>query len=332
MKILKEISALPSSKSAWELRTEYQSLLTGSLLRIIDSCGEAGYDVERAKEKTENAVDQYSLSGALSVVHDRFLSAVESDDSSSIQRCLSVLETLCGQRSFEKIIGMGVDSWPYGELHESMYLESCREGYQGTYGSAFDGRPLSQSEYIDSRPELFRAISAIANYIPDAYDEFQGLVTDVALMRSDMMNAGSSTKSLGIMRVSNIKSGQDWTRYFENIIHECGHQFLNYLWYFDPLIENEDAGMFSSPLRTEPRPLSGIFHAYFVLARTIDGAARLKEQAGIELSSAYNNKKNDASFLQKFQDCEVTLAKNAAFTSVGGRLFEQCRKVVNDIR
>ena len=104
------------------------------------------------------------------------------------------------------------------------------------------------------------------------------LVSDIILVQSYSINASSSITSLGCVRMSHIKPEQNWTRYYENIVHEAGHQFLNFLWMSENLIINEGEDYFSSPLRKEPRPLSGIFHGAFVLARTIRGIAALKRK------------------------------------------------------
>ncbi|MGQ5522290.1 aKG-HExxH-type peptide beta-hydroxylase [Chitinimonas sp. PSY-7] len=53
----------------------------------------------------------------------------------------------------------------------------------------------------------------------------------------------------------------------EEILHEAGHVKLNCTLANSPLFLNDPAETYSSPLRRDPRPMFGIFHQVFVLAR-----------------------------------------------------------------
>ena len=63
---------------------------------------------------------------------------------------------------------------------------------------------------------------------------------------------------------------QHWSRLAEHIIHEAAHNLLYQLWYQEPIITSDD-GVFYTPFRKDERPISGVYHAMFVLARTIYG-------------------------------------------------------------
>jgi HEXXH motif-containing protein len=53
----------------------------------------------------------------------------------------------------------------------------------------------------------------------------------------------------------------------EVLAHEAGHSLLFGLTVDEPLVHNPDDALFPSPLRRDPRPMDGIFHATFVSAR-----------------------------------------------------------------
>lgn len=162
------------------------------------------------------------------------------------------------------------------------------------------------------------------------------MISDILLINSNHMNAGSSIYSLGIIRVSQLRDGQNWTRYFETLAHETGHQFLNAIWTLDPLIENEGDNLFTSPLRKEPRPLSGIFHAALVLARTIRSIHSLQSHISYDphndqINSSYNNKQNPSGFHDKFIDCCTVLDKHAIFSSQGQHIYDEIKEFVGGI-
>lgn len=53
----------------------------------------------------------------------------------------------------------------------------------------------------------------------------------------------------------------------EVLAHESGHLVLFAMTRDEPLVYNADDELFSSPLRVDPRPMDGIFHATYVSAR-----------------------------------------------------------------
>ncbi len=53
----------------------------------------------------------------------------------------------------------------------------------------------------------------------------------------------------------------------EVLAHEAGHSLLFGLTVDEPLVTNPDTELYPSPLRRDPRPMDGIYHATFVSAR-----------------------------------------------------------------
>ncbi len=59
------------------------------------------------------------------------------------------------------------------------------------------------------------------------------------------------------------------------LLHETAHQLLFGLSLDQPVVENDVEERYASPLRPDPRPMDGIFHATFVCARMRYGYVRL---------------------------------------------------------
>ncbi len=68
------------------------------------------------------------------------------------------------------------------------------------------------------------------------------------------------------------------------LTHEAAHQLLFGLSLDEPLVENAIGERYGSPLRKDPRPMDGVFHATFVCARMHYAYTRLKEAAKGTLS------------------------------------------------
>jgi HEXXH motif-containing protein len=67
------------------------------------------------------------------------------------------------------------------------------------------------------------------------------------------------------------------------LLHETAHQLLFGLSLDQPVVENDVEERYASPLRPDPRPMDGIFHATFVCARMHYGYARLMESQTVAL-------------------------------------------------
>ncbi|MEM1114175.1 MAG: HEXXH motif-containing putative peptide modification protein [Pseudomonadota bacterium] len=63
----------------------------------------------------------------------------------------------------------------------------------------------------------------------------------------------------------------------ETLVHESSHQLLFGLAHGGALSENDPNSRYTSPLRPDPRPIEGIFHATFVEARLHVALSRLQE-------------------------------------------------------
>ena len=61
------------------------------------------------------------------------------------------------------------------------------------------------------------------------------------------------------------------------LAHESGHNLLFGFCASESLVENADEELFASPLRADPRPMDGVFHATYVVARMHQTLTRLLE-------------------------------------------------------
>lgn len=111
----------------------------------------------------------------------------------------------------------------------------------------------------------------------------------------------------------------------EALAHETAHALLFGLTLGADLTTNGPDARFASPLRPDPRPIEGIVHATYVLARMnyalerLHGSSRLApaERAAIEAKRA-RNRANYASGL-------ATVDAHARFTPEGSAIFDACR-------
>ena len=125
--------------------------------------------------------------------------------------------------------------------------------------------PPSKESFARSSSLCQKALLEIKNVAPTYYAEVQQFVSHILIVHSDKFEAGSSFDVLGL--ITFIES-LDFRTLVEHIVHETAHQYLYNVMTFDQVCSGE--GLYESPLRKDPRPLEGIYHATFVLARIID--------------------------------------------------------------
>jgi hypothetical protein len=320
----------PDAERDRSLRADVNARFLDSFRTLLASLSDAGIDVEQAVQKINAADAARKLSGMWHVIYDRLLAEARNQDLGEVERILGCLSQLPDQTDQVRIVGWYLNTYPTA-LHE-LYYDACDESFRKTYGVHFDGESNRPEHYDLLQSSIRRAIDKMAMIDPEIHGEFGELVSDVMTFHSPTMNAATSLCALGIVRVSQLREGQNWTRYLENLVHEAAHHHLNYLWFVDPIVLNEDAGTYSSPLRREKRPLSGIFHAMFVLARTMRVIRALQAHPDFDpatetVASAYNNAGNSASFEKKFEDCWTVLAEHARLTELGTALMANTREM-----
>jgi HEXXH motif-containing protein len=107
--------------------------------------------------------------------------------------------------------------------------------------------------------------SLLGDVWPEALVEARSLIRAVVFADGQSLLSGNTVPTFGAVYI-NARLRANVVSVTESLVHESGHHCLNVLIARGPLIEN-DGDMARSPLRPDLRPLSGILHACFVLAR-----------------------------------------------------------------
>ena len=107
--------------------------------------------------------------------------------------------------------------------------------------------------------------------MPELAEEFKVLVSDIVMVvddvKSDYQFDGGSSYFLKGTLFLNATSHQTDIAMVEVLAHESAHMLLYACTFDEPLVLNPDEDLFPSPLRSDLRPMDGIYHATFVSAR-----------------------------------------------------------------
>jgi hypothetical protein len=123
----------------------------------------------------------------------------------------------------------------------------------------------------DARTRIRAALSILEKYAPQSFAETQAVVSEIVpaagrVVKDLAFDGCSSLERWGAILL-NMNIAKTDLELAETLVHEGAHVALFGKAPVDFHVENDDGERFASPLRYDPRPMSGIYHATFVLAR-----------------------------------------------------------------
>lgn len=138
--------------------------------------------------------------------------------------------------------------------------------------SKFEFLPPEEDESKQTKASVLKALSLMHDTVPAMANEFTAIVIEVILAAaSKQPNAyrfdGASSYMLWGALVLSVDDEKTDLEMMETLAHESAHSFLFGLTIKEPLTFNDENERYNSPLRRDPRPMDGIYHATFVSAR-----------------------------------------------------------------
>jgi hypothetical protein len=116
------------------------------------------------------------------------------------------------------------------------------------------------------------------------------------------------------------------------IVHESSHLKLFYPYLDDEIVLNDPAEHFASPLRREPRPMNGIYHAAFVLARMVaflGDVKRIDQSAAIFGNAAFSDiEEEQARSIAAFNAAYEIIEAEGDLTPLGQEIINEAADVV----
>lgn len=172
---------------------------------------------------------------------------------------------------------------------------------------------------------LQEGLALLCEGAPELHGELSALVHEIVLAQAPagarMEFDGASHYQFWGLLLLNPRHHPTPLAVAEVLAHEAGHSLLFGLTRDEPLVHNPDDDLYPSPLRLDPRPMDGIYHATFVSARmawvmeTLADSglldARGREQA---LTAARRDREN-------FAAGRATLAAHGRLSATGAAIM-----------
>jgi hypothetical protein len=182
------------------------------------------------------------------------------------------------------------------------------------------------------RRRIETAFGLIDRATPDLSNEIRALIRQIVLaVGPDEPDAaifdGASSFMLWGAIVLNTDSYQNDLDMAQVLAHESGHNLLFGLCADGPLIENDDEERYPSPVRRDPRPMDGIVHAAFVIARMhlslrgLIDAGVLDETQRAEAETALDSHQRSFAFAMETVDSHAILTPLGRSVMDGARAY-----------
>ncbi len=128
----------------------------------------------------------------------------------------------------------------------------------------------------------------------------------------------------------NVRRNDDRLRVLAGIVHEATHQMLFGLSRRRPLTENPPDRRYASPLRRDPRPMDGVYHATYVSGRLFALYDLLSRHDGLEPAERATVVERIARQKRRFAEGYAVVRREGRLAPLGRELIEAAAENVAD--
>jgi len=324
----------PNGARAAELDRVVRERLATSLRPILDGFVSQGAAGAAAAEQLLQTIAAGPVRPAVFGLYSALVDAIFADDAAQAERRLHALLQL---EPAPALPGDGprmvtLDEALIGPGQVDLYARLAND-------ETTDPAPIERvgSSGLRSAGALGQAtLSLLEDCAPALAEELRNLIREIVFVRSEPDGArpafqGASTFYLWGAMFLNAARHANRVDMAKGMAHEGAHSLLFGFTLGAPLVENDPEERFASPLRDDPRPMDGVVHATFVLARMeycMQQLIRSRRLSDEERSLALDQSRHNQA---SFRDGAEVVAKHARFTAVGAALMEGASAYMDEL-
>lgn len=308
--------AIPDYKKAADFKAILKTEICESLEYVADVCE----DILDSELKDEiqsfiRSLKAYNYnSGYLGYLLQLIADAIEASDLPLIKQYFkNILQIPI--LNHNKIIIANVDTMPLYSLYAKLEREAGEDSMV---------KPIDTGLRDKFRVKIEKALCLIASIDPALHKEITEVVDEFIVMEAAEETARfhsfTDVKKLCSLFLSSATLERSVYFVAECIIHEAAHLLLFLQMRQDPMLLNDDANIYKSPLKKELRPMFWVYHAGFVTFRVVDFFVKLEAKLPEE-----NEVKNMLrSNLDSFLDCYKVIKEHGKLTELGQATIDDC--------
>ncbi|MEA2663115.1 MAG: hypothetical protein QOI11_59 [Candidatus Eremiobacteraeota bacterium] len=162
------------------------------------------------------------------------------------------------------------EAWEYGFVEEMRAYRPVLAGGEPVYPYDTLVRPILSHPLEGHRAAIAEAHAQIRAADPVVAAEHDEFVTHTKLFDGVVLRGMTATHAFGAIFLRIPPRDDDAVTYWiEHLVHEISHLKLELLAQHGRLVLNPPEERYPPPIRKDPRPMAGIVHATFVLARMV---------------------------------------------------------------
>ncbi len=318
------ISAHPSKESATLVRRNFYFKMISSLIYLISiASGES--QNQNVMSLVRNPTNARSLNPRLFYLHDSLLSAVRKKDEPTMQKLIQLINDVANEKIVSnsdflpEISTVGSSDW------EKFIVENSKVLGKECFSEVPIIEPIPAALALTQKDFISESIEMVANYFPEMHEETKVFLNKIRLFDGTVTMGITDVRMFGCMFIRTPRSGVNAQLYYaEHITHEVSHMYLNAAMSIDPLILNDRSELFQSPIRPDPRPMLGVFHATFVTSRIVELFSRL--------STSIDEKQPRIYLHQQIDELEAGIRevdRGAKLTDIGRVILEEFREIAD---
>lgn len=309
------------------LRRNINAGLADSLLEVFRAC--SGH-VEIREAEADRIVDRLSAGSRetpyLYSLYFSILAAIERDDIAGVQSLIDRLLATESAQAGLLITSLIPEQFPWDAAMVS--------GYFSAEADSVFRYVVPPSGLVPERSAQIReALDMLSLHAPRLMGEMEEIVTTIILAQgvdeahpeeAGTFQGSSALRAFGGIIVD-IEPSPSLIDAVALLVHEAAHNVLFALAPKDGVVRNGLEERYSSPLRDDLRPLEGIFHAVFVVARMAFAMRELIGSGQLTPEQAERAAEILEDCARMFADGDQTLARHAELTEEG-RIAMDCAR------
>ncbi|CAM2945845.1 HEXXH motif domain [Legionella steigerwaltii] len=315
--LFEQISAVPKEHSAAMLHKAYKQRFIHSFIQLINYAQHIlrkDYHLILA-ELDQLDIDSPSfISPWLYSQYFKLLESMKNDDVFAVEQTIQSLTDSSRWLIHERVIASGLQE----EWEKQVFVEEVNVAFGSDCMQACSSTEEELKKFKIATSEVLKWIAEADSYF---IDEINSLVSTINLVKSNVNVGATSPKFFGAIYLSLPNNLEQLHNIFlvEHLVHETSHIYLNAVIAHDPLVLNESNERFISPIRTDLRPMLGVYHAAFVLSRVL----RVFKQ--IQQLKLYDNERilnqSIGNLTKKYKASFDTVSRQAVLTQLGKQIL-----------
>ena len=319
MNDLSQFMFAPSKASGQQLRSHINNRFASSFEYLLSAC-KTHVDVpsEQLAELLSRMRNGSKESAYLFALHFQLIDAIEAGTLDEVQSIIEIIASCEECQQDVVLTDLRPEVFPWNPQVIAQYFSAEEDSvfaYSGPSATALPGR----NAQIQAAQELLRRTAA------GFQDEFQELNSAVVLAKGvpqrpipleDRFGGASALRAFGAI-LMNVDEEPSTVECAISLVHEQSHSVLFALSPMDGVVKNLDDERYSSPLRDDARPLEGIFHATFVIARIVCAVAQMRESGKLSKTEEEVATIIRQGNIPLFFDGQQTLRRHARLTEQG---------------